>query len=204
MKAILITTIVFSLCVILQLIICSAIILQNFIFTNKYVIYGDISYYTNPNQSNIYGYYWWLYASDLLRFLIPFTTLMTIPLLLLFGSGWTLPNQIVVFSFGIFELAKLANKSYNWAFCSKDNFCRGFSSTLLNGNGNPNSLFKLSFFSNAVWIVIIIGFAYLTFKMEKEAEIYRNEAYRYDYNRSVTGKSDEPQSPKKKKKYLSV
>ncbi len=125
---------VFNFFVLLTLLASLSVIFLKFTFTVDNDLPDDnIPYYISDDPGNDtegdsarFGLYWWVYATDSLRILVPFLLLVNILVLKYGGPGFTVVVQFLLALLFLWEIAKFIWAVILWADknCANHQFCR--------------------------------------------------------------------------------
>ncbi len=164
-----------------SLIIYFTVVFLNATFTHEFLTVSDVPYYDDVTGgwrnafANRYHFEFWIFASDLLRFIIPLAYATVIPQLIVDPDGlWTiLPNLFYVILF-IIEVLKAIWRGWQWGFCADFQFCRNFdeSKCMQKFDCPANFLWLWVFWYNIAFIVILIIYLFLITLYERGAKEY--------------------------------
>ncbi len=165
--------------IVLSFLLAFSLTFLNFTFTHDDLPDDNIPYYIHDipgdlteKDSGRYGLYWWVYASDALRILVPFLLLGNILVLRYGGPALTILVQFLFVLFLLWEIAK-----FIWAVilfvpknCDDHQFCRNLGARRDAGGmeigdppGSQNftysfyTFYSLAFFIVMIFALILIG-----------------------------------------------
>lgn len=173
MKALLTCAHVLNCVVITSLITVLAVVFLNFTFTHTDLPDDNVPYYIHDvaedpteKSSGQYGLYWWVYATDSLRLLVPFMLLASLMILIYAGTDLTWLVEILLVLLLVWELVKFVWAVVLWIpnCCAKHQFCRALGARRdMDGEeigddpGKANGTYTFyTYYSLAFFVVIII------------------------------------------------
>jgi hypothetical protein len=158
MRAVFFWCMLYNAIVVVWLFVYFPLVFLNLVFPFSDLPISDVSYY-NGNSGNYdrYAIEWFIYASDIFRFIPPLLLTFTLTQALLDTKSvigiltfYMIFNTILA----ILELVKAIKYTWDWIYCKDYQFCRSFDS---DDGGNPND-------ANYVFITVAItSYVYLIF-----------------------------------------
>lgn len=151
----------------------------NLVFTFTYLPIANVPYYTTdttfPQQMERYNVDFWLYATDFLRWLPPFTISSAMTSAIVFGEkSYHEFNLAFIIILGVIELIKLAYRAAEWGTCGiYGQVCRPFNPATPTGTfGETNEIFKWTVYFNVGMLGALIIFLIFSLNIGASAKSY--------------------------------
>ncbi len=177
MKTLLTCAHVLNCLVVTSLIVVLAIVFLNFTFTHTDLPDDNVPYYIHDvpedlteKSSGQYGLYWWVYATDSLRLLVPFLVLASLVVLIYAGTDLTWLVEIFLVLLLLWELVKFIWAVVLWVpgCCARHQFCRALGARrdaegdeIGSDPGNANGTYTFYTYYSIGFFVVIIFYLFL-------------------------------------------
>jgi len=128
--------------------------------------------------ANRYFFESWVFASDLLRIIVPLGYAHVTGLIIIDKDGeWTIISTIILVLIAILEVLKAFWRGYQWGFCADFQFCRNFdpSKCAQKFDCSANFLWLWAFWYNIAFLVLLVMYSFLSGLYEPALEkFYKN------------------------------
>jgi hypothetical protein len=177
MKGAVIVVLVIDFLTLLLYILNVTYVLQNLVFTHDTFTSSNVPFYSaslGENTTKWYRYHWWEYASDSLRIIPTFLTLMALVVGVAFKVKWM--GGYIGFTAILLamEFLKLFKRGVDYVRCGSFQLCRNFDVSSQASASSANSIFIMGVFLTLAFVVvyaILIGvFGYIESSLEAYIE----------------------------------
>ncbi len=120
----------------------------------------------------------WVFASDLLRIIVPITYAHIIGLIIIDKDGqWTIISSLILILIIVLEFLKAVWRGYQWVFCTDFQFCRNFDPSKCSQKFDcpANFLWLWAFWYNIAFLVLLFIYILLSEQYEPAViKFYKN------------------------------
>jgi len=152
-------------------IILNALVIQNLVFTFNELTISDIPFYNNAgstNQTRRLQFYWWFFASDLLRFLPIVISIDALFRAANYGDFNSIPYLVGIIFLLILETIKSIWLFVIWGtYCSSFQFCRNYDT--LGDPNDANWVFLVSVWTTFSFIWVNLIYSILIYIIRRES-----------------------------------
>lgn len=163
MKAMFVYVTIFNVVYCMALLVYFPVVYLNIVFTSDDLPVNVVPYYSSAlgsRTTHAYYFYWWEYASDMLRIFPPILMYMCMCTSIVYKSKEVKPYLITLVFILVIEVAKIVHRSVDWMNCGGAQFCRNFN--VLVSPLHPNYVFITSFgLSTYFFLAILFYFVLL-------------------------------------------
>jgi hypothetical protein len=130
---------------------------QNLVFTHDGLTTTKVPFYSSSlgeGTTSWHGYHWWEYASDGLRMVPSYLTLIALVFGVAFKMEWVGIYIGITSILFVTELLKLLKRCVDYVRCGAMQFCRNFDVAENETVGDANSVFVMSVFLTLAFVIL--------------------------------------------------